>query len=135
TISSKVGSRDSPLRLRLSLIIEIIELFWSIATMVRVPLGLLMRWRPRSLPGVKPRPKRRVTLWVRRRSDMVRALPFVNDPVRTLEGEPHYNRGGRGCKQEPELSCWAGRGQPPDGIPETIVRKTRFPGCLAFVHA
>src|SRR6266404_2620695 len=30
--------------------------------MVRVPLGLLMLCNPRSLPGVRPRPKSRVTL-------------------------------------------------------------------------
>src|SRR6185312_2797632 len=39
----------------------IMELFWSVATMVSVPFALLMRCRPRSLPGVRPRPKRRVT--------------------------------------------------------------------------
>jgi hypothetical protein len=37
-------------------IIEIIELFWSVATIVSVPFALLMRCRPRSLPGVRPRP-------------------------------------------------------------------------------
>src|SRR5689334_22424409 len=37
------------------------ELFWSVATMVSVPLGLLIRCRPRSLPGVRPRPSSRVT--------------------------------------------------------------------------
>ena len=39
---------------------EIMELFWSVATMVSVPLGLLIRCNPRSLPGVRPRPNRRV---------------------------------------------------------------------------
>src|SRR5262249_50333571 len=29
--------------------------------MVSVPVGLLIRWSPRSLPGVRPRPRRRVT--------------------------------------------------------------------------
>src|SRR5437870_3522101 len=48
----------------------IMELFWSSATMVRVPLGLLIRWRPRSLPGDRFKPSRRVTPWVRGRSDM-----------------------------------------------------------------
>src|SRR5262249_16165565 len=40
----------------------IMELFWSSATMVSVPLALLMRCSPRSLPGVSWRPRSRVTL-------------------------------------------------------------------------
>src|SRR6266536_4328156 len=40
---------------------EIIELFWSVATMVSVPSGLPTRCSPRSLPGVRPRPRSRVT--------------------------------------------------------------------------
>src|SRR5437763_1163209 len=35
---------------------SIIELFWSRASMVSVPLGLLIRCRPRSFPGVNPLP-------------------------------------------------------------------------------
>src|SRR5262245_58143190 len=42
-------------------IMLIMELFWSVATMVSVPFGLLIRCSPRSLPGVRPRPYRRVT--------------------------------------------------------------------------
>ena len=47
----------------------IIELFWSVATIVIVPLALQRRCRPRNLPGVRPRPSRRVTL-MGARSDM-----------------------------------------------------------------
>src|SRR5439155_23512027 len=45
---------------RLSLLIPIIELFWSVATMVSVPFGLHSRCKPRSLPGVRFSPNKRV---------------------------------------------------------------------------
>src|SRR5262245_48061770 len=47
--------------------------------MVSVPLALLTRCRPRSLPGVRPRPRSRVTLW-RRRSLMATASRAQESP-------------------------------------------------------
>ena len=56
------GSRSWPLVFRALAAISIIELFWSRATIVSVPLGLLIRCKPRSLPGVRPLLMRTTTL-------------------------------------------------------------------------
>jgi hypothetical protein len=72
--------------------ISIIELFWSSATMVSVPLALLIRCKPRSLPGVRPLPKRTTVLKRPELSgvaigaallcSIAYSLPFDRQPVR-----------------------------------------------------
>src|SRR5207248_9438380 len=81
----------------------IIELFWSVATMVSVPFGLLIRWRPRSLPGVRPRPSRRVTECVDIERIPIRSetrAGILAARIRTdrLRTAPPYRRwGGHSC--------------------------------------
>ena len=117
TTSSYVGSRSCPFAFSAFCAISIIELFWSRASIVSVPFGLLIRCSPRSLPGVKPLPRSTVAPSGRVIS-AVAMLRFSVSPMRGVEAAGSAGRGRRG-----------GRGPRPGGStgPAQVGRTGRRP--------
>src|SRR5687768_48597 len=81
----------------------IMELFWSVATMVSVPFRLLIRCKPRSLPGVSPRLRRRTTLYISAGFDIRSPLSNAARPV-----VAPYNR----CTNERRIAATRRRNRP-----------------------